>query len=234
MSGAANFPTALDDDTSLLDVTDSVTSLVASHHNNLKEAIKALEKKVGIEQTTSPTSLDVRLGSATNSHNHGGASGFGQAINPSTLILPASAYPSTGANLADHLLSGAIHGINPTLYTAVPSGDTGLSTDTIADVAGCSLVLAPGNYLIWGAGHIQDGSAVYILCSITDGSNNGIAMGRSVRSTVSPQVVPIPPMPISPAATTTYKMRAQAGAGATVQRYAASLPGTSLAAIKFS
>lgn len=103
MAGQTNFPTALDDNTSLYDVTDSVTSLVAAHHNNLKEAVKEIEKKIGIEQTTSPTSLDVRIGSPTLSHTHNGASGQAQAINASTILVPSGGQPS-GLTLADHLM----------------------------------------------------------------------------------------------------------------------------------
>jgi hypothetical protein len=75
MSGAANFPTGLDDDASLLNVTDGVTTLQASHHNNMKEAIKAIQQKLGIFSTVAPTSIDYRLGNATDGHHHNGASG---------------------------------------------------------------------------------------------------------------------------------------------------------------
>lgn len=87
MPGSTNFPTALDDDTSLYDVTDSVSTLQAAHHNNPKEAIKALEAKVGIYGSGVPTSLDYRIGNATNSHSHNGASGQGQRINPTAILF---------------------------------------------------------------------------------------------------------------------------------------------------
>lgn len=86
MSGNSNFPTAIDDDTSLLNVTDGVSSLAASHHNNLKEAVKALEAKVGIYNSGTPTALDYRLGHPTGSHKHDGASGQGAPISPSALV----------------------------------------------------------------------------------------------------------------------------------------------------
>lgn len=75
MGGVSNFPTALDDDTSLHDVVDNTTQLVASHHNNTKEAVKRIEAKLGIHNTASPTSLDYRLGHPTGGHVHNGASG---------------------------------------------------------------------------------------------------------------------------------------------------------------
>lgn len=87
MSGAANFPTALDDDTSLIDVIDGVTTITAAQHNNLKEAIKALETRVGILASAGPTSLDYRIGNPTGGHVHNGASGQGPMIVPSTAIF---------------------------------------------------------------------------------------------------------------------------------------------------
>jgi hypothetical protein len=87
MSGAANFPTSLDDDTSLLDVTDGVSALVAAHHNNIKEAVKALEARVGIIGSTSATSLEYRLSSPTDGHRHNGASGQGQPLSATDLGL---------------------------------------------------------------------------------------------------------------------------------------------------
>jgi len=106
MSGNTNFPTALDDNTSLFDVTDSVSSLVAAHHNNLKEAIKALEAKVGIYNTAAPTALDFRIGNPTTGHNHNGASGQGGPISPSTLA---------GFQAPRHILNWGYQGSVPSL-----------------------------------------------------------------------------------------------------------------------
>lgn len=90
MAGNTNFPTALDDNTSLVEVSDGVTSLQAAHHNNLKEAIRAIEAKVGISLTDVPTSLDYRLGNATAGHRHDGASGQGPQINATAVVGLAS------------------------------------------------------------------------------------------------------------------------------------------------
>lgn len=90
MAGNTNFPTALDDDSSLYDVTDAVHTLQAAHHNNPKEAIKALEAKVGIFGTSSPTALDYRIGNPTNSHRHDGASGQGMPINATSIDYGAT------------------------------------------------------------------------------------------------------------------------------------------------
>ena len=85
MAGNTNFPTGLDDDTSLLDVTDGVSTLQAVHHNNMKEAIKALEAKVGIRNSAVASSLDYRLGHPTDGHVHNGASGQGPLISATAL-----------------------------------------------------------------------------------------------------------------------------------------------------
>lgn len=97
MSGQANFPTALDDDASLFDVVDGSTTINAAQHNNLKEAIKALETKVGILGTSSPTALDYRLGNP-GGHIHNGASGQGPMIVPSTAIFMQMPIPGSVAS----------------------------------------------------------------------------------------------------------------------------------------
>jgi len=98
MSGQSNYPTALDDDTSLYDVTDGVSTVVAAHHNNIKEAIKALETKIGIRSTAVATSLDYRLGNPTGGHIHNGASGQGPMLMPSTAIFMHMAIPGSIAS----------------------------------------------------------------------------------------------------------------------------------------
>lgn len=98
MSGQANFPTSLDDDVSLYDVVDGVTAITAAQHNNLKEAIKALETKVGILASGVPTSIDYRLGNPTGGHIHNGASGQGPRIVPSTAIFFAMPIPGSIAS----------------------------------------------------------------------------------------------------------------------------------------
>ncbi len=151
MAGQSNFPTSLDDDTALINVTDAVTSVVASHHNNLKEAIKAVEKKVGIEQTTSPTSLDYRLGSATNSHSHNGASGQGALINASTLTALAPPYivqyhhqgslPAAAANaLAPFSLPRTV--VVDSLHGQLRRGPSGATTALDINIGPTSMFIA--------------------------------------------------------------------------------------------
>lgn len=110
MSGLANYPTALDDDTSLHDVVENVTSLVAAHHNNTKEAVKALEARVGVYSSDDPDSIDYRLGSATDSHSHNGASGQGQQIDASAILAQAlaSVAPRVSFHSADNSVRSAI------------------------------------------------------------------------------------------------------------------------------
>jgi len=52
------FPQELDSDEELHQVEDEVDDILAAHHNALKEAIKALEVKVGIDLSAVETSLD--------------------------------------------------------------------------------------------------------------------------------------------------------------------------------
>ena len=121
MSGVTNYPSALDDDTSLIDVTNNVTAVSAPHHNNLKEAVKALESKLGIYSTAVPTTIDYRLGNATAGHGHNAASGQGPKINPTALVVPSGGYPD-GGSLYDHLMDRPRHIIQWGYQGSVPSG----------------------------------------------------------------------------------------------------------------
>lgn len=114
MTGSANFPTSLDDDTSLYDVTDDTSAVLAAHHNNLKEAIKEVEKLLGVFDSTSPTALWYRVGSPTDSHRHDGATMQGRPINPTTISIPSGGLPS-GGSLFDHFLTPALHSPAPSL-----------------------------------------------------------------------------------------------------------------------
>ena len=116
MSGNTNFPTAVDDDASLIDVTDGTSTIIAAHHNNLKEAIKKMQAKIGIFNTSAPTSLDFRLGDPTLGHKHDGASGQGGPLSASALTSGISFvhvfpwyYPGSipsGASLGAPLIFG--------------------------------------------------------------------------------------------------------------------------------
>lgn len=118
MSGNTNFPTALDDDTSLYDVTDGSSSIQAAHHNNLKEGLKAVQAKVGIRDTSAPTALDYRLGHPTGGHDHSGATGQGQPISPSG-VLGAPSSIGSPSTVAAHMADATTHGMRYTLNTGI-------------------------------------------------------------------------------------------------------------------
>lgn len=61
---AANFPTSLDDSTSLVTVTDNVTDALAIHQNYKRDAIVAIETKIGIGAST-PTANTFLKGTGT-------------------------------------------------------------------------------------------------------------------------------------------------------------------------
>jgi hypothetical protein len=119
MSGITSFPTALDDDSSLLDVTDASSQVLASHHNNLKEAVKAIEKKIGIFGTGAPTSLDFRLSDPTLGHRHDGASGAGGILQPSAIPAPSGA-AGGATSLFGHLMDQTLHSASAVRRHVVP------------------------------------------------------------------------------------------------------------------
>lgn len=137
----SNFPTALDDDSSLFQVTDSVTSLVAAHHNNPKDAIKALEAKLGIYSSGAPTSIDYRLGNPTGGHRHDGASGQGGPVSLENLdivgasisgllhfiTMERSATMVVGSNVAAPLIMGRTLQLQ-SIQAALRRGPSGATT----------------------------------------------------------------------------------------------------------
>jgi hypothetical protein len=75
-SAATNFPAALDDNTTLFELQTGDV-YIASHHNNPKDAILALEAKVGVDGSAITTSLDYLVkntGSVDPGHRHTGTS----------------------------------------------------------------------------------------------------------------------------------------------------------------
>lgn len=158
MAGNTNFPTGLDDNTSLFDVTDGTSTLVAGHHNNIKEAVKAIEEKLGIRSTVAPTSLDYRLGNPTGAHAHDGASGSAQKLDPTTIMVPSGGHPS-GLSLYDHLMSQALH-------TATAIGATGIAT-----ALGANVILVPSAAILvaTGVASVVSQSAATALIHVPSG-----------------------------------------------------------------
>lgn len=109
MAGITNFPTALDTNSELFEVTDVVSSLQAAHHNNMAAAIKAIEAKVGIDNTGVPTALDYRLGHPTNSHRHDGATGQGMTIHATTIEGLASYIGVATSSVVDRFVQTIQH-----------------------------------------------------------------------------------------------------------------------------
>ena len=69
---AVNFPSSLDDNDTLYDVVNDSTTVKAEHHDNLKDAIIAIETKLGTDAIgDTPVSGDVLYGTGT------GTSGWG-------------------------------------------------------------------------------------------------------------------------------------------------------------
>lgn len=191
MAGNTNFPTALDNDSSLYDVTDGISSLVSAHHNNLKEAIKAIETKVGIYATDVATTLDARFGHPTHGHAHEGASGYGRRINATAILVPSGGVPSGGSSLHDHLMDKGVHN---------PSG--GIQGTGIASSVGTNILFAPSAAIMRATGIAsvvsQSGATVllfvptivprfvshgYMLGSAVVGTNKGFAfsIGRTLQ-----------------------------------------------------
>jgi hypothetical protein len=99
-----NFPTALDDDGSLYQVTDLSSALIAAHHNSIKDAVKEIEVMLGIRSSGVPTSIQYRLGNPTGGHTHDfNASGMGGPVYNAVFPQHASAISAFRGGLAIQL-----------------------------------------------------------------------------------------------------------------------------------
>lgn len=58
---AIKFPIELDGDLELYLVVDGVDEVIAAHHNAIKDAIKAIEEKLGIDDSQDENSIDYIL-----------------------------------------------------------------------------------------------------------------------------------------------------------------------------
>jgi hypothetical protein len=58
---AIKFPTELDTDAELYQVTDDADEVLAAHHNALAEAVKAIEAKLGIDGSAIIDTIDYIL-----------------------------------------------------------------------------------------------------------------------------------------------------------------------------
>lgn len=171
MSGLTNFPSSLDDDVSLYDVANNTTTVEAAHHNNMKEAVKAIEAKIGVLNTTSPTSLDYRLGSPTASHNHDGASGYGVKLDPTTIMVPSGGHPS-GLSLYDHLMSVSLH--------------------TATAIAGTGMASALGNNVLYVPPLLATGVATALSGNVISVPSQAVLAGTGIASMVNATTVFVP------------------------------------------
>jgi len=55
------YPVELDTDTELYEVVDNEDDVIAAHHNVLKDAIKAVQEKLGIDDSAIETTIDFLL-----------------------------------------------------------------------------------------------------------------------------------------------------------------------------
>lgn len=104
-----------------------------------------------------------------------------------------------------------------TSTSAYATAETTISTATYADITGCSISLAAGTWLIIGNVNARAVNAIIqVFIAITDGSNNVISEGvdsrpasgtANLNSPFGASVFAI----VSPASTTTYKLRGARG-----------------------
>lgn len=137
----SNFPTSLDDSTTMPVVTDNVTHVVASHHNNQSDAIVAIETKVGTGAST-PATGKVMRGNGTGTSEWAPV----DMTTDVTGTLPVANGGTNAATAADARtsLGAAASGAN-TDITSVYLDNTGLKVKD--SNASHGLTLKPGSNL---------------------------------------------------------------------------------------
>jgi hypothetical protein len=208
----SNFPASLDDNTSLYLVEDGVTDVLDEHHNVLKNAIIALETKLGIDTSGVVTTIDYLLKNASSEdpgHTHSGASLDEASINHDTLLNFASnehfteasidhtAITNIGTNshatIDTHLASTA----NPhsVVWSDVSSGHDGTSHNTISldDLVNTSLVDPNADrFIMWD--DAPTGEYVFVQIDHTVhltnvGTNSHATIDTHLASTANPHSV---------------------------------------------
>lgn len=107
---AINYPTSLDDDTSLYTVVDNTNDVLAAHHNILRDAVKALESKVGVDSSSANTTIDYFLKHASGAyrnHTHDGSSDDGVILAQNNGLISANETFTYASSITIAVASGA-------------------------------------------------------------------------------------------------------------------------------
>ena len=132
-----NYPTSLDTDGTLWVVTDSVTDVLAKHHNDLKDAVIAIETKVGITGSEAfvLTTGDTMTGPLT--------------MTGSTVLIDLNPSGTGSANIIDITPTAAISGgatwigLNMSGESLDPSGSDSYVTGMQLQLANVSMSNTP-------------------------------------------------------------------------------------------
>lgn len=158
----------------------------------------------------------------------------GQVHTPNTLLLPEKAEPATpDTDLQElyiddstgHLTrkndAGSVIDIEATIGGSLTSTSAVLTSDqtlsvanTLTDLTGCSVSLAAGTWLILAQAKFVLSTSNYALLTIANSSNTdfstGVGSGNAIALPFSIHAI------VTPAITTTYKLRGQSGGTATI------------------
>ena len=100
MAGTSAYPTALDDNTNLNEnLADNVDTVAAAHQNNQNRAIKELQSKVGITDSTSTSGKILVGGSSAGSSEWVAVSGDGSLSNTGALTVTDNSHAHNATTL---------------------------------------------------------------------------------------------------------------------------------------
>jgi hypothetical protein len=119
-----------------------------------------------------------------------------------------------------------------TTVTAAASANTTSSSSALVDITGASISLSPGRWMIFGSAAFNNSISDYLVLQVTTSSNTVVATAQdTVRASNEVIQVSTPVAIVTPAATTTYKLRFQTGNSTTIARQNDSVIGNSVTAI---
>jgi len=152
---ATNYPTSLDDNSTLgpnvanaLPVTDPVHHIDATHKNNTRDAVVALETKVGVDGSAAPSSLDFRIAALESAV--AGLSGIVRAdVGDSGIsaTFETDLFYDDTISLATDLpchAAGSVVGLGAKYGGAITAGDINVHVAQRSNGTGPPIVLGPG------------------------------------------------------------------------------------------
>ncbi len=207
---ATNFPSTLDTST-ILPAESASTTLATSHvtaHQNLQDAVEAIEAKIGIDSSAVTTSHDYKLGEVTSTDKAVGKTAT-QTLTNKTLTSPTVTGATittstvngvtiqTAGSATDFLAAngtyqtGAVVNASTTVKGIVELATTAeINAGTATGATGAALVMTPDQYLASNIYRraIASNTLTYSSDAVVTATGTGPELAKSVRILIGGQI----------------------------------------------